>query len=252
MRDGDDSILVALLKQGEAHQTQHGWHRVEQGDGIVCDCAYAGELNFTTDTQFWDVRIPRRKLAALLPPTFHFAGKKLDANPTARRLLFAYLGGVFGTDVGAAPRTAELCGDHIVDLIALALGADGEAGRSAQAGGGRAARLRAVLRTIERRSGDPGLSASVIAAVHGVTPRYVHLLLEETGKSFTHHVLERRLQTAAALLRDPRWRERRIAEIATEVGFTDLSYFSRAFRRHYGATPSDARQSAIGEDAPLS
>ncbi len=76
----------------------------------------------------------------------------------------------------------------------------------------------------------------------GVTPRYVHLLLEETGHSFTHHVLERRLEKAVALLRDPRMRRRKIADIAAEAGFTDLSYFNRAFRRKYGATPSDIRR----------
>jgi hypothetical protein len=75
----------------------------------------------------------------------------------------------------------------------------------------------------------------------------LHLLLEETGKSFTHHVLERRLDKAAALLRDPRWRDRKIADIAAEAGFTDLSHFNRAFRRQYGATPSDLR-AAVSED----
>jgi AraC-like DNA-binding protein len=69
----------------------------------------------------------------------------------------------------------------------------------------------------------------------------VHLLLEETGKSFTRHLLERRLASAAALLCDAAWRHRRIADVAVEAGFTDLSYFNRAFRRHYGATPSDIR-----------
>lgn len=77
---------------------------------------------------------------------------------------------------------------------------------------------------------------------------YIHLLLEETGKSFTHHVLEQRLQKAATLLRDPGWRTRKIADIATEAGFTELSYFNRAFRRHYGATPSDIREAARGRE----
>jgi AraC-like DNA-binding protein len=110
--------------------------------------------------------------------------------------------------------------------------------------GSRAARRAAILREIERRSADPDLSALTIASQFGITRRYVHLLLEETGKSFTHHVLERRLERAAALLRDPRGRYRKIADIAAEAGFTDLSYFNRAFRRHYGATPSNIRAAA--------
>jgi AraC-like DNA-binding protein len=43
------------------------------------------------------------------------------------------------------------------------------------------------------------------------------------------------------LLRDPRLRHRKVADIAAEAGFNDLSYFNRAFRRHFGATPSDIR-----------
>ncbi len=106
----------------------------------------------------------------------------------------------------------------------------------------RRSRRDAILRAIESRSGDPNLSAMAVARMLGITPRYVHLLLEETGKSFTHHVLERRLERAAALLRDPRWHHRKIAAVAAEAGFTDLSYFNRAFRRRYGATPSAMRE----------
>jgi AraC-like DNA-binding protein len=105
----------------------------------------------------------------------------------------------------------------------------------------RAARRAAILREIERRSADPDLSALTIARQLGITPRYVHLLLADTGKSFTHHVLERRLERAAALLRNPGWRHRKIADIAAEAGFADLSYFNRAFRRRFGATPSRMR-----------
>jgi AraC-like DNA-binding protein len=108
----------------------------------------------------------------------------------------------------------------------------------------RAARRAAILREIERRSADPNLSALTIARQLGITPRYVHLLLAETGRSFTHHVLERRLERAAALLRNPGWRHRKIADIAAEAGFTDLSYFNRAFRRRYGTTPSRIRATA--------
>jgi AraC-like DNA-binding protein len=109
----------------------------------------------------------------------------------------------------------------------------------------RAVRRSVILHEIERRSDDPGLSAATIATHLGITARYVHLLLEETGKSFTHHVLGRRLEKAAALLRDPRWRSCKIADIAAEAGFTDLSYFNRSFRRHFGATPSDLLAAAL-------
>jgi AraC-like DNA-binding protein len=81
----------------------------------------------------------------------------------------------------------------------------------------------------------------------GITARYVHLLLEETGARFSHHVLERRLEKAEALLRDPQWQDRLIIEIAAEAGFTDISHFNRAFRRKFLATPSAIRET-LGRD----
>ena len=55
-------------------------------------------------------------------------------------------------------------------------------------------------------------------------------------------MLQQRLRRASRLLRDPRWRDRSVREIAETAGFGDLSYFNRAFRRHFGARPSELRE----------
>jgi AraC-like DNA-binding protein len=43
------------------------------------------------------------------------------------------------------------------------------------------------------------------------------------------------------MLRDLRHADRTISTIAFNVGFNDLSYFNRTFRRRFGMTPSEAR-----------
>jgi AraC-like DNA-binding protein len=78
-----------------------------------------------------------------------------------------------------------------------------------------------------------------------MTPRYVHLLLEETGRSFSEHVLDRRLCLSQCLLTDPNRASVKISNIAFECGFTDLSYFNRTFRRRFGATPSEMRAASV-------
>jgi AraC-like DNA-binding protein len=45
------------------------------------------------------------------------------------------------------------------------------------------------------------------------------------------------------MLVSPRFAYLRISDIALEVGFADLSWFNRQFRRRFGASPSDIRQS---------
>jgi AraC-like DNA-binding protein len=66
-----------------------------------------------------------------------------------------------------------------------------------------------------------------------------HNRVEEVCELYGRTVvkLETRRRMKAMLLRDRRWCDCLIADIAAGAGFTDLSYFSRAFRRHYGATP---------------
>lgn len=110
----------------------------------------------------------------------------------------------------------------------------------------RAVRRAAILDEIETHLPDPKLTPAAVAGRLGITSRYLRKLLEQTGKSFSAHLLAKRLERAAALLRDPRQRDARIATIAYACGFNDLSYFNRVFRRRYGVTPSDMRASALG------
>ena len=55
-------------------------------------------------------------------------------------------------------------------------------------------------------------------------------------------VLTERLAHAHRLLIDPRHARQSIGGIAYSCGFGDLSHFNHAFRRRYGATPSEVRR----------
>jgi transcriptional regulator GlxA family with amidase domain len=85
------------------------------------------------------------------------------------------------------------------------------------------------------------ISVGALAMRHQVTPRYLQTLFEREGTTLAAFVLSMRLERAHALLTDPRRRDEKIAALAFDCGFGDLSYFNRAFRRRYGAAPSDVR-----------
>ena len=84
------------------------------------------------------------------------------------------------------------------------------------------------------------------AGALGLSRRYVQQLLEETGKSFIEHLLERRLERAFAMLSDRRCLHLAIIDIAFASGFRDVSHFNRVFRRRFGETLSGVRPAAIG------
>ena len=139
---------------------------------------------------------------------------------------------------------------HMHDLLAATIGATRDGRAIAEGRGIAAARLRAIMTDISAHLGDGDLSVAEIARRHRVTRRYIHKLFENEGITFSSFVLGQRLLRAHRILSDPKLAERNISSVAFEVGFSDLSYFNRAFRQRYAATPTEIRQSGIRADPP--
>jgi AraC family transcriptional regulator, positive regulator of tynA and feaB len=74
-----------------------------------------------------------------------------------------------------------------------------------------------------------------------VTTRHVHRVFSEAGATPSSYILEHRLDLAARKLRNLK-RGDNITTIAFDSGFSDLTSFSRSFRKRYGVTPRDYRR----------
>ena len=61
---------------------------------------------------------------------------------------------------------------------------------------------------------------------------------QETGYSLTALLNEYRMKQAALMLRDS---DSSIESIMYKVGYTDISYYYRTFKKHYGMTPTNYR-----------
>jgi len=135
------------------------------------------------------------------------------------------------------PRLPQLAAAHLHDLVTLSLGATRNAAQHAPG----AARLLAIKVSIAQNIDRPELTVGAIAEQHRVSSRYVQKLFRTEGTTFSQFLRDQRLHRAYHLLSDLRSIDRTIAAIAFDVGFNDLSYFNRTFRRRFGATPSDVR-----------
>ncbi|UCI05955.1 helix-turn-helix transcriptional regulator [Mesorhizobium sp. B1-1-8] len=133
---------------------------------------------------------------------------------------------------------------YVHDLVAIAMGAARDAEETVAGRGPRAGRLKAVKADIEKNLANDDVGSEALAKRHQVSPRYIRKLFEGEGTSLSQFVLGRRLSLAHRRLLDPRCDHLTIGSIAFDAGFGDLSTFNHAFRRHFGATPSDVRQSA--------
>jgi AraC-like DNA-binding protein len=240
--DNDDFVLMTnlegpfVVRRGQTELT------LEAGEAVLVSCAETGSYIRPSSGRLLCARLPRSALSLMVPDPDDSVGRLIPAHSGPLRLLMAYADALWA-DAGAAadPHASRLVVDHLCDLVALTVGARGDAAEFAAARGVRAAKLNAVKACIEDRVGPNELSIDDVAAEVRVSPRYVRKLLESEGYSFSRYVAERRLERARGMLKSPRFASQTVAAIAYEVGFGDLSYFNRAFRRLYERTPSDVR-----------
>jgi AraC-like DNA-binding protein len=196
------------------------------------------------------VRAPRAALAPLVADLDGVYGRPIAADNAALRLLTRYVGLIGETESLTAPSLRREIVTHIHDLMALAIGATRDAAAGAVNRGARAARLAAIKDDIAQRLAEPDLSVGTIAARHRIKPRWLQRLFETEGTTFTDYVLAERLARAHRMLAEPCFADAKISTIALDVGFGDLSYFNRAFRRRYGMRPSELRD-AENRRAPI-
>jgi AraC-like DNA-binding protein len=103
-----------------------------------------------------------------------------------------------------------------------------------------------VLGYVRAHLADPRLSHGDVAAAHHMAGRTLHRLFEHEPCTVTDYIRVQRLAAVHRDLADPLLRNRSIAAIAARWGFTDQAHFTRAFRAHYGTTPSQVRRTATG------
>jgi AraC-like DNA-binding protein len=204
--------------------------------------AEVGSMKLAVSSRFVTFRVPRAAMALLVPDLEAAVARRIPADNAALKLLVGYLESACNLSVLATAELQHVVVTHICDLLGVAIGATRDATEVARGRGVRAARLRAAKGFIAQNFGHPDLSARRVAAHLKITPRYLHMLFETDGLSFTKFVVEQRLARSYQMLLDPRMADRTISAIAFAAGFSDLSHFNRAFRRHFGKTPTDARR----------
>jgi AraC-like DNA-binding protein len=252
LSDGNDDLVFTINRSGFSLNSQVGREcRLDPGSAILLSSAEAGGQRFPGSASHLTLRIPRRRLSGLIGTPEDALIQPIPASAEPLRLLVDYLEMGVNQHQLASLQLQQLFVTHVHDLVALAIGTTRDASEVAQGRGLRAARLNAVKGDIMHRLENEGLTVTGVAGRLGVTPRYVQMLFESEGTTFSEYVITQRLARAHRMLSDPRFRDRTVSTVAFDVGFGNLSYFNRVFRRSYGATPSDIRATALAGSPSL-
>jgi AraC-like DNA-binding protein len=240
--DGCDDLVLISAHAGLVRVGQNG-HTFEltPSQMLLADMSITGSVGHTAADRFTTIRMPRRALLEINPRAEHRLSQVL-ANSAIAETVARYhaLAANHAPHLDAVGQ--RLTAQHMVDLVGLLLGTDAENAALARGRGQAAARLELMRADVMAALARNDLRLSEVAARSGLSPRQAQRMFEQAGTTFTEFVLEQRLLMARKLLQDPRARPRKISDIAHSSGFADLSYFNRAFRKRFGATPSDLRE----------
>jgi len=238
----EESIVLNLQQRGHARQIM-GDQVFELRPGTV----FLNPTNIRSERQVVEfqhrlsVKLPRAVVETALPPGRLVGPTLFQPDDPIIGLLINYVECYFQGSSNIGTRAEQVAGKHIADLVALAVGASRDNQAEIADHSLKTVRIDAILNAIAGKFASPFVSPAAIGASVGISERHLHRLLEETNRSFYEHLLEARLCHAFQLLTDPGRDIRPIAQIASESGFTNVSYFNRVFRQRFGDTPSGVR-----------
>lgn len=101
-------------------------------------------------------------------------------------------------------------------------------------------RIKTALKSINHSNGDLPTVNELAGRACMSTDHFIRLFRQEVGMTPVQFMIERRMTTARLMLASE---SMPIKEIAYRLGYDDISYFSRIFKRHTGMTPLTYRKS---------
>jgi len=239
------AYFLLTMRTGHVRLQQHGREsHVHPGQCVLVDCQEPYRLDCLPTTRCVAVRFPQDWLRNWLPCAERLANTVLPATGWGAALAAALVSlDVDGEEELALPEGAVA--EQLAALLALTAGP-----KSHEFTGGDKL-LRRILQTLRDRCAEPGLAPGDIAAVHGISKRYLHYLFAHASTTFRSELMRLRLESAHRLLSDHRYSSVSVSEISGRCGFVEPSHFAKRFRKAFGLGPQELRKAQTGTEVHL-
>ncbi len=225
------SLFKIHLQERGCGVSRQGRHEavLQPGAFTLCDASQPYSLEFSGFNQMMVLRFPAAQLMARMDDPERYIGRAMDAHLGANRVLTGFLRSVWeNEDVGAD--FEEAIPGIIMDMMAGAF----KAGNDSSGGDRVDDRSKCIRAYIDAHISDPALRASTVARATGVSSRSMQMMFARSGMTATEYIVMQRLKLAAARLMNG---ATNITELAYDLGFSDLTYFSKSFKRRFGVSP---------------
>jgi AraC-like DNA-binding protein len=232
--DPRDHFMLLLVYCGDVALAQSGRNaRLLNGDMIIYDQAKPFTMEFGADTRQIIVTIPRALMASRLPEVERFTARRIVSASKLGALTATVVRQLIEFETSLDRDVANRVGASALDILATTL--EAEFSEDAEAEGRNHARLTRVKRYVAANMHDPEMTVDSIATAQHLAPRTLHRLFSAEGTTPIRWLWQQRLSASYKALAEGRIRH--VTDAALTFGFTDLSHFSRAFKKTFGHAP---------------
>lgn len=214
------------------------------GEWSIYDTTRPYEVDVDDGAHFLVMQVPGKQTEAWQPYMQNAVARNFSGQHGCGRMAMDLLRVALGEHAHLSESAARDAANAVLQMMGLDISerAGGQAEQDQV--GLKQAQLRRVQQHILENLHDPALSPASAAAAFRMSRRYLYNLFALAATTPADFILSARLERSREALCDATQSVRQIGDIAYRFGFSDAARFSHAFRKRYGASPSEYRRQA--------
>ncbi|MEW6639525.1 MAG: AraC family transcriptional regulator [Pseudomonadota bacterium] len=237
-----DSIKLILQLEGQSIFEQDGKaFAFGPKSWIVYDPTRPYQLNNQSRISQLLLQVPRNNFSAAALERLSLPHVFCDDPAGVPRVVAAFVRTTMDEIARFEELEASRVGDSLARLATMMISSDQEGDDSCTL---RILRAR-VKAYIENNLARSDLDIEEIAQRMGCSRRYIFRAFQAADTTPSQYIWDLRLERTRERLTASSFRNGSISEVAFSCGFSSTAHFSRAFRKRYGMSPSDARKTGV-------
>ena len=236
-QDPRENLIVMFHARGNADVEQDGRRiGMAPGECVLLDSRRPYRIDLSDGFEQIVLNVPLAPLQRSRLAIESLTSQAFAVSDAAGRLLRATLRELLGSD---DPKTSSL-GAVAIELLCLALqrpeASEPEPARARW-------RYERAVESVRRLLASSVFDVLAMAREQGISLRQLQKVFMTMGQRPGEYLLEQRLLAARQALLQPSAREPSVTRIAFDCGFNDSGYFGKRYRKRFGRSPTEDRDS---------
>lgn len=212
------------------------------GEWGIYDTTRPYEVDVDDGAHFLVMQVPGKHTETWQPHMQNAVARRFSAHQGCGRMAMDLLRLALSEHPHLSESAARDAANAVLQMMGLDISERAGDQAAQDQAGMKQAQLRGVQQHILENLHDPALSPASAAAAFRMSRRYLYTLFALASTTPADFILSARLERSKDVLCDAAQGARQIGDIAYRLGFSDAARFSHAFRKRFGASPSEYRR----------